>query len=186
MNRFLINYSPELCARDLCDKHVVKMPLEEAQMLCTTVRLHAPEYAEEAGLYRAVHQKHPCTIWAGQTRANYLYSLDMFREMCREYTHRYGKVHASWRLYDALVDAAQYVPDGNITPHPECFSEHTDLKSGRPWPIQSYRKFYMTKQKRFKMVWTKRDMPEWFVPMDVEQDQASHVLAHWFWESENV
>jgi hypothetical protein len=53
MNRFLINYSPELCARDLCDKHVVKMPLEEAQMLCTTVRLHAPEYAEEAGLYRA-------------------------------------------------------------------------------------------------------------------------------------
>ena len=163
MNRFLINYSPELCARDLCDKHVVKMPLEEAQMLCTTVRLHAPEYAEKAGLYRAVHQKHPCTIWAGQTRANYLYSLDMFREMCREYTHRYGKVHASWRLYDALVDAAQYVPDGNITPHPECFSKHTDLKSGRPWPIQSYRKFYMTKQKRFKMVWTKRNTPDWFI-----------------------
>jgi len=186
MNRFLINYSPELCARDMCDKHVVKMPLEEAQMLCTTVRLHAPEYAEEAGLYRAVHQKHPCTIWAGQSRANYLYSLDMFREMCREYTHRYGKVHASWRLYDALVDAAQYVPDGNITPHPECFSEHTDLKSGKPWPIQSYRKFYMTKQKRFKMVWTRRDMPEWFVPMGVEQDQSSHVLAHWFWESENA
>ena len=162
MNRFLINYSPELCARDLCDKHVVKMPLEEAQMLCTTVRLHAPEYAEGAGLYRAVHQKHPCTIWAGQSRANYLYSLDMFREMCREYTYRYGKVHASWRLYDALADAAQYVPDGGITPHPECFSEHTDLKSGRPWPIQSYRQFYMTKQKRFKMVWTKRDVPDWF------------------------
>ena len=162
MNRFLINYSPELCARDLCDKHVVKMPLEEAQMLCTTVRLHAPEYAEEVGLYRAVHQKHPCTIWAGQTRANYLYSLDMFREMCREYTHRYSKVHASWRLYDALVDAAQYVPDGGITPHPECFSEHTDLKSGRPWPIQSYRQFYQTKQHRFKMVWTKRDVPDWF------------------------
>jgi len=162
MNRFIINYSPELCARDLCDKHVVKMPLEEAQMLCTTVRLHAPEYAEEVGLYRAVHQKHPCTIWAGQTRANYLYSLDMFREMCREYTHRYGKVHASWRLYDALVDAAQYLPDGGITPHPECFSEHTDLKSGRPWPIESYRKFYQTMKHRFKMVCTKRDVPDWF------------------------
>ena len=186
MNRFLINYTPEMCARDMCDKHVVKMPLEEAQMLCTTVRLHAPDYAEEAGLYRAVHQKHPCTIWAGQSRANYRYSLDMFKYMCREYTHRYGKVHASWRLYDALVDAEQYVPDGLITPHPECFSEHTDLKSGKSWPIQSYRKFYMTKQKRFKMVWTRRDMPEWFVPMDVELDQASHVLAHWFWESANA
>ena len=162
MNRFLINYSPELCARDMCDKHVVKMPLEEAQMLCTTVRLRALEYAEEAGLYRAVHQKHPCTIWVGQSRANYLYSLDMFREMCREYTYRYGKVHASWRLYDALVDAAQFVPDGGITPHPECFSEHTDLKSGKPWPIQSYRKFYQTKQHRFKMKWTGRAVPDWF------------------------
>ena len=59
MNRFIINYSPDLIARDLCDKHVVKMPLEEAQMLCTILRLHAPEYAEEAGLYRAVHQEAP-------------------------------------------------------------------------------------------------------------------------------
>jgi len=163
MNRFLINYTPEMCARDMCDKHVVKMPLEEAQMLCTTVRLHAPEYAEEAGLYRAVHQKHPCTIWAGMTSSNFRYSLEMFRQMCREYTHRYGKVHASWRLYDALKDAEKYVPDGYITSHPECFSEHTNLKSGVNWPIQSYRKFYVTKQKRFKMVWTRRDKPEWFV-----------------------
>ena len=167
MNRFIINYSPDLIARDLCDKHVVKMPLEEAQMLCTAVRLHAPEYAEEAGLYRAVHQKHPCTIWAGQTRANFEYSLEMFRWMCKEYTHRYGKTHASWRLWDALVQGAVYVPDGLLTPHPECFSEHTDLKSGKSWPLESYRKFYMTKQHRFKMVWTNRPVPEWFVQEEV-------------------
>ncbi len=94
MNRFIINYSPDLIARDLCDKHVVKMPLEEAQMLCTTLRLHAPEYAKHTGLYRAVHQKHPCTIWAGLSRANFEFSLEMFRWMCKEYTHRYGKTHA--------------------------------------------------------------------------------------------
>ena len=167
MNRFIINYSPDLIARDLCDKHVVKMPLEEAQMLCTTLRLHAPEYAKHTNLYRAVHQKHPCTIWAGQSRANYEFSLEMFRWMCKEYTHRYGKTHASWRLWDALVEGAEFVPDGLLTPHPECFSEHTDLKSGNAWPLESYRKFYMTKQRRFKMVWTNRPVPEWFVQEDV-------------------
>ena len=29
-------------------------------------------------------------------------------------------------------------------------------------PIKSYRQFYMTKQQRFKMEWTKVKQPEWF------------------------
>jgi len=28
--------------------------------------------------------------------------------------------------------------------------------------VGSYRKFYQTKQHRFKMAWTKREIPEWF------------------------
>ena len=34
MNRFIVDYHPEAIAKALCDQHVVKMPLEEAQMLC--------------------------------------------------------------------------------------------------------------------------------------------------------
>ena len=56
MNRFLISYTPEWIARELCDKHIVKMPLEEAQMLSTAVWQHAPEYAEKHDLYKPVHQ----------------------------------------------------------------------------------------------------------------------------------
>ena len=37
--------------------------------------------------------------------------------------------------------------------NPECVSDD---------PIESYRKFYKTKQARFKMVWTKRSQPKWF------------------------
>jgi len=29
-------------------------------------------------------------------------------------------------------------------------------------PVKSYRAFYHTKQERFKMDWTKRNVPEWF------------------------
>jgi len=38
MNRFIVANTPQEIAQALCDKHVVKMPLEEAQMLCTVVR----------------------------------------------------------------------------------------------------------------------------------------------------
>jgi hypothetical protein len=37
---------------------------------------------------------------------------------------------------------------------PECLDESN--------PVISYRKFYQTKQARFKMTWTKREVPEWF------------------------
>ena len=54
MNRFLIEDTPQKIAESLCDQHIVKMPLEEAQMLCTAVWHHAPKYAEEHNLYRPV------------------------------------------------------------------------------------------------------------------------------------
>ena len=35
MNIFYIEKTPKEIAKNLCDKHIVKMPLESAQMLCT-------------------------------------------------------------------------------------------------------------------------------------------------------
>ena len=75
MNRFIIEGEPQKIAKSLCDQHVVKMPLEEAQMLCTALWHHAPEYAEEKNLYKPVHQKHPCTLWAMETRTNYFFAF---------------------------------------------------------------------------------------------------------------
>tara|TARA_R100000951_G_scaffold21105_1_gene17532 strand:- start:539 stop:817 length:279 start_codon:yes stop_codon:yes gene_type:complete len=88
--------------------------------------------------------------------------------MSKEYTYRYGKQHASDRHMDALREGAQFVPEGDMTPHPECFSEHTDLKSGEFWPVDSYRAFYMTKQHRFKMTWKNRPIPKWFEYQNME------------------
>ena len=52
------------------------------------------------------------------------------------------------------------IPNKDYTPfklamksNPECMFED---------PIKSYRAFYQTKQHRFKMNWTKRQVPEWF------------------------
>jgi hypothetical protein len=43
--------------------------------------------------------------------------------------------------------------------NPECMF-HND-------PVRSYRAFYQTKQERFKMVWTNREIPEWFKAKEI-------------------
>ena len=77
MNRFIIEFNVGDIAESLCDQHIVKMPLEEAQMLCTAVWHHAPYYAVEHDLYKPVHQKHPCTLWAMETRSNFVYAFSL-------------------------------------------------------------------------------------------------------------
>ena len=85
MNRFIIEDNPDAIARSLCDQHIVKMPLEEAQMLCTAVWHHNPSFAEFADLYKPVHQKHPCTLWAMETRTNFRYAYKLYCSMLMTY-----------------------------------------------------------------------------------------------------
>ena len=161
MNRFIIDHDPQDIARSLCDQHIVKMPLEEAQMLCTALRHHAPEYAEENNLYKAVHQRHPCTLWAMETRDNYAFAFRLYEAMLIEYTHRYGKYHGAGKHLHKIQDGFKYIPSGMITPHPQCFSGHDDLKTDERWPIKAYRAFYQRGKMDFAR-WNKnRPMPTW-------------------------
>ena len=64
MNIFYLDHDPVIAAQMSCDKHVVKMILESAQMLSTSHRvLDGDEYANEVGLYKLAHKNHPSTIW---------------------------------------------------------------------------------------------------------------------------
>lgn len=68
MNIFILDADPKIAAEMLCDKHVVKMLLETAQLLCgvfwfalksgnlTQLNISIP--------YKMTHYNHPCSIWA--------------------------------------------------------------------------------------------------------------------------
>ena len=58
MNIFVLHQNPQTAAEMMCDKHVVKMILETAQMMCTVVASYDHDTP-----YRPTHSKHPCTIW---------------------------------------------------------------------------------------------------------------------------
>ena len=161
MNRFIIEEDVEAIAKSLCDQHIVKMPLEEAQMLCTSLWHHAPEYAEEQGLYKPVHQKHPCTLWAMENRANYRWAYSLYTSMLCEYHHRYGKWHGAGKHSIALYKGRHLLPDGDVTPHPQCFSGHDDCKTDEDYPIEAYRAFYRIDKLRFARYNRGRNMPQW-------------------------
>ena len=181
MNIFILDEDPRTAASMHCDKHVPKMVVESAQMLSTAHRMldgvetkkrsrsgkTMSKYymlgdTREHHLYNAVHFNHPCTVWTRESSQNYLWHYELFIALCGEYTKRYGKIHLTDRsLREHLKTTPNNIPDISMTPfrlamksNPECMDESD--------PIESYRKFYMTKQERFKMEWKNAQTPYWF------------------------
>ena len=181
MNIFYLDKDPVKAAQMQCDKHVVKMIVESAQMLSTAHRLldgtqelrpsksgkrmskywRLPDERENT-FYSAVHMHHPCTVWTMLSNNNYTWHWVHFDALCKEYTHRYGKVHKTdENLRLALQQLPRNIPVGYLRPLPLAMGAAPDCINYSD-PVGSYRKFYQTKQARFKMAWTKREIPDWF------------------------
>lgn len=164
MNVFVVDKNPVKAAMYQCDKHVVKMVLESAQMLSTAHRLlDGDDCIAPDVLYKVAHAKHPCTLWTMESIANYHWLYNHFVALCDEYTYRYGKTHlCDTKLRGILKHQPKNIPIGTLTPfrlamgsNPECMFEGD--------PVKSYRAYYKTKQDRFEMKWTKREIPNWFL-----------------------
>jgi hypothetical protein len=149
MNIFVLDNNPAKAAALHLDKHVVKMPLETAQML-STVNGGYP--------YKATHKNHPCTIWASKSKANYEWLVNLGVELCKEYTHRYGKVHKCQAVIEQLKNPPECVPDGDLM----TFAQAMPDECKREDAVEAYRAYYRANKAHIAK-WTKRDKPEWMV-----------------------
>ena len=182
MNVFVLDQDPVIAAQLQCDKHIVKMILESAQMLSTSHRMldgvrvrkpsksgkttvnHyiLPNHPYENILYKAVHFNHPCTVWTRESLENYEWHYRHFIALCDEYKFRYGKIHLSDKLLrNALKTPPKNIPQKGLTQFPLAMKSNPECMFPQD-PVKSYRMFYQTKQDRFSMVWTKRNVPLWF------------------------
>lgn len=161
MNRFLIERNPQSIAESLCDQHIVKMPLEEAQMLCTALWHHNSEFAFENNLYKPVHQKHPCTLWCMETRANFKFAFMLYWCMLLEYKVRYRRMHGARKPFHAIMRGMNHIPKGKITKHPQCFGQqYESIKTDEDYPINAYRDFYKLDKLSFAR-WKHSRKPYW-------------------------
>jgi len=178
MNIFRLANDPVIAAQMQCDKHVVKMIVESAQMISTVHRMldgkleirksktgRRQKYYDhplDDILYKAVHHKHPSTIWTSESVENYKWHYKHFIALCHEYEFRYGKQHASYlKLGEVLRNHPMNISHIPETPFKLAMGSNPECQFPDD-PVKSYRLFYQTKQDRFKMVWTKRNKPEWF------------------------
>ena len=100
MNIFVTDPCPIQSARNLPDKHIVKMPLETCQMLAIIYSDWyygvGKLYKKDGTPYRTQHgafRKHPCTIWAAANPYNLAWLIRHGYALCHEYNLRYNKVH---------------------------------------------------------------------------------------------
>lgn len=164
MNIFYLDSDPKLAAQMLCDKHVVKMTLETAQLLCTAHHvLGAPGSALEPFSsnplvpYRPTHKNHPQSVWVRSSVGNYQWLGQYFHEIAIEYTHRYKKQHLAYIRCKHLADTPPLKISYEDFSEPyKCMPDVYKVES----TIESYRNYYRI-AKRDIIKYTNRDIPLW-------------------------
>ena len=175
MNIFYLDPSASRSAELHCDKHVVKMIVEYAQLLSTTHRVldgemyidsssgrkikrwRHPDSGFEANLYKACFVNHPSAVWVRESPWNYNWLHALWYSLCGEYTYRYNKDHAT---YIKLAKYLQATPanlffDKEATVLPQCMPD--DVKADDP--VDAYQNYYIKYKKDFAR-WTRRPTPE--------------------------
>ena len=180
MNIFVLHHDAMLAAQAHCDKHVPKMIVESAQMLSTAHRLlDGEEYTapSKSGkrivkhyrlpkhddlIYKAVHPKHPCTVWTMESLANYNWHYNLFSYLAQEFEYRFGKVHRSWQiLHDVLIHAPENIVTKGLTPFAKAMKAYPDLMNIKD-PVKAYQEFYKADKIKFAK-WEKgREVPKWW------------------------
>ena len=134
MNIFACHDDPVKAAEALPDKHIVKMCIENAQMLAVALGdLHGLDWGtirkKDGSPYsQRAHFNHPSTKWVRSSYANLAWTIVHGLALCSEYKFRYGKVHAAETAH--LDAVGLFVKNSPLTL--DCFTLHTPFARAMP------------------------------------------------------
>jgi len=174
MNIFKLDRNAKKAAEYHCDKHVVKMLIEYAQLMSTAHRvLDGKEWYDKTAnnrkikrwlhpsldsqLYLASHVNHPSGIWTRQSTDHYNWLYDLWENLHDEYTKRYNKVHLTFKkLSNILEQTPANMPVAGWTDPPPAMPDHCK----KPDIVDSYRTYYKVEKATFA-TW-KTQTPHWW------------------------
>jgi hypothetical protein len=167
MNLFVTDECPLQSAYNLPDKLVVKMALENAQMLAANFSeeyLNLGELPKKDGTpYKPTHKNHPCTKWGRENSANTAWMLLHGLAICAEYHRRYGKIHSCMQAH-LRAKALFEKKGGSLSMH----RDHTPFVRAMPEElktdekissVEAYRRYMHTKH---YAAWKYSDKPDWW------------------------
>ena len=136
MNIFYLDKCPNKAAKVQYNKHVVKMILESAQMMCAAHHV----LGDPADVpYKLAHKNHPSTIWVRENSLHYDWLYEHMMALGDEYTARYNKTHMSIDKCKHLNIHPRNIPHETFEQPPQCMpDEYKDECS-----IQAYWNYYI-------------------------------------------
>jgi hypothetical protein len=178
MNIFVLDLDPALCAQYHCNSHIVKMITEHNQIL-GSIAYFARGVNKKSEItstfiektfqgfprklngnilpYGIGYRNHPCTQWAAKSLDNYRWLCTLNAYMCKEYTRRYGRVHAGEAITNWYAVNHPELPMLGLTPFAQAMPE--DCKN--PDVVKAYRTYYINHKARFAK-WPADSVPNWW------------------------
>lgn len=154
MNIFVLHKNPKIAAQYMADKHVVKMVLETAQLLCSM-------FPEGMAPYKRTHYNHPCAKWLRESRNNYLWLIKHGIALNEEYQYRWERKrnHASVLVILWCLDHMEQLQfeQEKLTP----FALAMPDKCKRSDYVEAYRIYYR-QCKQSIATWKRREIPFWW------------------------
>ena len=153
MNIFVLDQDPVKAARAMDCVRVPKMVTESAQMMASALRRHGATdedmpLTKSGTPYKGGYHRHPCTVWAGDSRANFEWLSHHALGLLSEYTKRFGKTHACHEPIQDMRLLANLVPsmtscNSYIKLTPFALAMPDEYKDDDP--VVAYRAYYMSK-----------------------------------------
>ena len=165
------------------DRHVCKMVIEYAQLMSTAHRVLDGEMyigktvnnrnikrwrlfdEREDRLMKPTMMNHPSAIWLRQSDSNYRWLYNMWCELQKEFTYRYGKIHATARLIPDLKKVPDKCPVGPFTGPTPAMPDACKVPCNS---LQSYHNYYVMSKSHlwsWKGKINSRTQPQWFIKM---------------------
>ena len=159
MNIFVLDKDPEKCAKMHCDRHVVKMILETAQLMCTAHHIKPNISMLYKIPYKKTHTNHPCAKWVRDSLSNYKWLYRLAYHLNEEYKHRYNKSvnHKSFDVIDNLPFPR--IKDNGLTRWARAMPDKCKVGND---VVKSYRKYY-NEEKQDIITYKNREKPNWLI-----------------------
>lgn len=142
MNIFYLDHDPGQAATWLTDTHTVSQTKESGQLIATTARIlnfHSEARYLPDRLPAVSHHNHPCAKWLRESHGNWIWLLHHAAALSKEYTARYGRIHAYNQLILYAVRWELHFSQAIMTPPPMVMPEQYQIVGD---PLASYRNYY--------------------------------------------
>jgi len=182
MNIFFLSSNPIIAAMMMCDKHIIKMILESAQILSTVYCLLSQNYhyIDQGLVYGPMRNyiNNPAVMWAMSSSANFQWLLTHAYALVREHVHRYNpkQIHKSSRIITFILDDFENIE--------RLFKQHHPTPPALIMPkecmisknaVACYRYFYRHDKQDFAEWKKTRSRPDWWSKVPFNQKLADQL-----------